>query len=66
MEAPDFGEPISSLPKFSQMQFTGAQCSGLGAGSDPSQGDVWNISGFGKTLTSVTLATDEATIDFTG
>ena len=67
MEAPDFGEPISSLPKFSRVQFTGAQCSGPGgASSDPSQGDVWTVSGFGKTLTAVTLATDEATIDFTG
>jgi hypothetical protein len=67
MEAPDFGEPISSLRKFSQVQFTGTQCSGPGgASSDPSQGNVWNISGFGKTLTAVTLATDEATIDFTG
>ena len=55
------------LPKFSQVQFTGAQCSGPGgASSDPSQGDVWTVSGFGKTLTAVTLATDEATIDFTG
>ncbi len=67
MEAPDFGEPISSLPKFSQVQFTGAQCSGPGgASSDPSQGDVWTVSGFGKTLTAVTLATDEVTVDFTG
>jgi Peptidase A4 family/Fungal fucose-specific lectin len=67
MEAPDFGEPISSLPKFSQVQFTGAECTGPGGvTSDPSQGDAWNISGFGKTLTSATLATNEVTIDFTG
>ena len=58
MEAPDFGEPISSLPKFSPLQFTGAQCSGPGGASGgPSQGDVWTVSGFGTTLTAVTLAT---------
>ena len=67
MEAPDFGEPISSLPKFGETTFTQAKCSGpVDVTGDPVQGDVRNIRGFGKTLTSVTVAPNTVTIDFIG
>ncbi len=68
MEAPDFGEPTSSLPRFTPVVFTGALAcsSGLTTIGNPDKGDVWNIVGFGKTLTSVTLGDNEVTIDFTG
>jgi hypothetical protein len=68
MEAPDFGEPISSLPRFTPVVFTGALAcsSGLTTIGNPDQADIWNIVGFGKTLTSVTLGNNEVTIDFTG
>ncbi len=67
MEAPDSGEPISSLPKFGETTFTQAMCSGpVDVVSDPVQGEVWNISGFGETLTSVTVAPNTVTIDFIG
>lgn len=68
MEAPDFGEPISSLPRFTPVVFTGALAcsSGLTTIGNPDKADIWNIVGFGKTLTSVTLGNNEVTIDFTG
>jgi Peptidase A4 family len=71
MEAPDGGEPISSLPKFTPVQFTGAfGCTAnLGVG-DPQNGDTWNIVNGSvnppQTLTSVALGGGAVTIDFTG
>ncbi len=62
MEAPDGGEPISSLPKFTPVAFTGA----LGCGADgrtvgnPQNADTWTVingSVFpAETLTSTALA----------
>jgi hypothetical protein len=69
MEAPDGGETHASLPRFTPVVFTSAlacpSASGAAAGN-PDTGDTFNVVGFGKTLTSVTLASDEVTIDFTG
>jgi len=72
MEAPDGGEPISSLPKFTAVAFTSA----LGCGADgktvgnPANGDTWTVINGSvnppQTLTSTTLGTDAVTIRFTG
>jgi hypothetical protein len=68
MEAPDGGEPTSSLPKFTPVNFTSAL--GCNAGDttvgNPQNGDFANIAGFGKTLTAVTLGSDAVTIKFIG
>ncbi len=67
MEAPDFGENISSLPHFTPVQFTSAICCGPNnTVGDPSNGDTWNIVGFGRTLTSVRQGHDTVTIDYVG
>jgi hypothetical protein len=72
MEAPDGGLPISALPSFTPVAFTGA----LGCGADgrtvgnPQNGDTWNILDNAlrppRNLTSVTLGDGTVTIDFTG
>ena len=67
MEAPDTGEPVSSLPRFSQVQFTSATCTGPNSTiGDPANGNTWNITGFGRILTSVTLGHDTVTINYIG
>ena len=67
MEAPSFGEPISSLPRFNPIQFTSAICCGPNNSvGDPVKGDTWNIIGFGATLTSVNLASHAVTINYIG
>jgi hypothetical protein len=65
MEAPDGGEPTSSLPSFSPVVFDPAlACNNTGFGTG--NFDYVNVVGFGKQLTSVTLGNLEVTIDFTG
>jgi len=68
MEAPDGGEPTSSLPKFSPVTFTSAlACGPNNATTNPAAGDLLNIeSAGGKILTSTTAGTDTATISFIG
>ncbi len=67
MEAPDGGLPKSSLPIFTPVVFTTALCYGPNnTKGDPSGGDIFNITGFGTTLTSVTLGQTAATIDYAG
>ena len=65
MEAPDGGEPISSLPAFTPVTFTSAICCGATL-SNPQYGDIFNIVGFGVTLTSVTTGSDTVTITYIG
>jgi hypothetical protein len=68
MEAPDGGEPESSLPKFTPVTFTDAI--GCGAGNvygNPQNGDTCNIENTaGKVLTSVTVGNYTTTINFVG
>jgi hypothetical protein len=70
MEAPDGGEPISSLPFFTPpVVFTNAICCGPDQtyGNPASaSGNIFNIVGFGTTLTSVTTGQDTVTIDHVG
>ena len=67
MEAPDGGEPATSLPIFTPLTFTSAICcSPNGTTGNPSAGDTYNIVGFRKVLTSVTLGLDTVTIDYAG
>jgi hypothetical protein len=65
MEAPDGGEPISSLPAFTPVTFTDAICCGATL-SKPQYGDIFNIVGFGVTLTAVTVGSDTVTITYIG
>jgi hypothetical protein len=58
MEAPDGGEPKSSLPSFTPVTFTSAICRGPNnTTGNPANGNTFNILGFGTTLTSVVLGT---------
>jgi hypothetical protein len=68
MEAPDGGEPTSSLPKFSSVTFTSAlACGPNNATANPQSGDIMNISTTGgKILTSTTVGNDTTTITFVG
>lgn len=68
MEAPDGGEPTSSLPKFTPVTFTSAvACGPNNAVANPQTGDIINIATTGGTiLTSTTVGTDTATISFIG
>jgi len=68
MEAPDGGEPVSSLPKFTPVTFTSAlACGPNGATTNPQIGDLLNIqTAGGKLLTSTTVGNDTATITFIG
>jgi Peptidase A4 family len=66
MEAPDGGEPFTSLPSFSPVRFTtAAACNNLTA-ANPRNGDFVNIVSGNQTLTAVTLGNDAVTIDFIG
>ena len=65
LEAPNTGEPGTSLPRFSPVVFSTAFGSGSPSGSaDPAKGDTTNILGFGAILTSVTLRTMALEIDY--
>lgn len=68
MEAPDGGEPNSSLPKFTPVTFTSAlACGPNNATANPLTGDILNIqTAGGKVLTSTSVASDTATINFIG
>ena len=69
MEAPDGGEPISALPRFSPVVFTGAAActADLASLGNADEADIYNIvDASGQTLTSVTLGNTEVTIDFIG
>jgi hypothetical protein len=68
MEAPDGGEPVTALPKFTPVQFTSAiGCSASGAVGNPSTGDTSNIeTTSAKVLTKVAVGSDTVTIDFIG
>ena len=67
-EAPDGGEPTSSLPRFTPVRFTGAiGCGPNSAVGDPSKGDIVNAeNASNKVLTSVSTGTDQVTISFIG
>jgi hypothetical protein len=68
MEAPDGGEPESSLPKFSQVQFTSAiGCGPNNAIGNPLKADTANIeTTSAQVLTSVKVGNYEVTVDFIG
>ena len=65
VEAPDTGEPGTSLPRFSPVVFSTAFASASpGSSGDPAKGDTTNILGFGAILTSVTVRTMTLEIDY--
>jgi hypothetical protein len=68
MEAPDGGEPISSLPSFTPVTFTSAiACGPNGATTNPETADTINITdASGNLLTSVVNGPDTTTITFIG
>ena len=69
MEAPDGGEPTSSLPKFTPVVFSSAVASKAGepTAGNPQNGDTVNIeNAAGKILTSVAVGNETVTIDFIG
>jgi hypothetical protein len=68
MEAPDGGEPVTALPKFTPVVFTSAIGCGTGSAlGNPQNGDTANIEdASGKVLTSVKVGNYTATIDFIG
>ena len=68
MEAPDGGEPTSSLPKFTPVTFSSAlACGPNSATANPQSGDTLNIiSASGKVLTKTTVGADTETITFIG
>ena len=69
MEAPDGGEPTSSLPRFSPVVFTSAvACGANNTSANPASGDILNITNAAGsvTLTLTTVGTDEATVTFIG
>jgi hypothetical protein len=66
VEASNAGEPSTSLPRFTPVNFTaafGSDASGTVA-ADPNSGDTTNIVAFGRSLTSVTPATDAVTVNY--
>ncbi len=69
MEAPDGGEPTSSLPRFSPVVFTSAlACGANNTSANPATGDILNLTNAAgtTTLTSTIVGTDTAAISFTG
>jgi hypothetical protein len=68
MEAPDGGEPISSLPSFTPVVFITAFGCGLDRYvGDPENGDAWTIvDASSQALTATTLGDDSVTITFEG
>ncbi len=68
MEAPDGGEPTSSLPKFTPVTFTSAlACGPNNALANPQTGDTMNITtSGGKLLTATSVGADTTTITFVG
>jgi hypothetical protein len=67
VEAPNTGEPGTSLPRFSPVVFSTAFGSAAAGGSgDPANGDTTNIVRSGSFLTSVSLKTMALEIDYVG
>jgi hypothetical protein len=67
MEAPNKGEPTTSLPAFTPVVFSAAVGTGPGNGdANPANGDVTNILVLGKQLTSVALGSYSVEIDYLG
>jgi hypothetical protein len=67
MEAPDGGYPTSALPKFTPVQFSGAQCStAAGQTGNLQNGDTWNVVYNSQTLTAVTLASNAVSVTYKG
>ena len=66
VEAPNTGEPGTSLPKFSPINFSAAIGSDVNGtvSANPSTGDTTNIVAFGRSLTSVALAVDSLTVSY--
>jgi hypothetical protein len=65
MEAPDGGEPMSSLPAFNPVEFTGASACGDGNVHNPQNGDTVIIMSWGVPdvqLTYITLGDGTVTI----
>jgi hypothetical protein len=69
MEAPDGGEPTSSIPKFTPVEFNPAVASNYNDTiiGNPEDADTVNLeTAGGEVLTSVTVANESVTIDFIG
>jgi hypothetical protein len=72
MEAPDGGEPTSSLPRFTPVQFTSAFACGADGRTvgNPQNGDTWTVENFSvnppKILTAEALGNQSVTITFVG
>ena len=69
MEAPDSGEPVSSLPSFTPVVFTGCLAWAPGGTTTitPQSCDIMNIvDANGKALTAVSVSGETATISFIG
>jgi hypothetical protein len=49
MEAPDGGEPVAALPKFTPVHFTSAIACNSVATGNPSKADIFNVVGAGRT-----------------
>ncbi|MEV0666438.1 G1 family glutamic endopeptidase [Actinomadura luteofluorescens] len=65
VEAPGTGEPGTSLPRFTPVDFSMAGGSDTtGTAGSPDSGDTVNIDAFGRLLTSVTLETNALTVDY--
>jgi hypothetical protein len=67
MEAPDGGEPTSSLPNFTPVTFTSAVCCGPNGAGNPESGDTYTVTAAdGTVLTAETVGSDTVTISYTG
>jgi hypothetical protein len=67
MEAPNNGEPGTSIPRFTPVVFSTAFASDArNTAGNPANGDTANIAGFGATLTSVSLRQNALEIDYIG
>ncbi|HEY0777258.1 MAG TPA: G1 family glutamic endopeptidase, partial [Gemmatirosa sp.] len=65
VEAPNAGEPTTSLPRFTPVVFSTAVATNpLGTDGNPANGDTTNISRFGAPLTSVSLRQHALEIDY--
>jgi hypothetical protein len=66
VEAPNTGEPGTSLPRLTSVNYTAAFGSDANStvSADPNNGDTTNIVAFGRSLTSVALATDALTVNY--
>ncbi len=67
MEAPNTGEPGTSLPSFTPVVFSSAfSTDQVNKSGDPANADTTNIVRFGAKLTSVSLRTNALDIDYIG